>query len=96
MKKIYNRTMFQQTYAKMPEVGESHLNLMNTLEFPIIAKINQAGSNQTFELDSSSNHVLYNLQAGQEYYLAVQILNKSNFSNDEIVLKFNATNMHVS
>ena len=69
---------------------------MNTLDYPIVAKITQTGFSQTFELDSSSNHIVYNLQAGQECYLNIQILNKSNFSKDEIGVRFNASSKHVS
>jgi hypothetical protein len=71
---------------------------MNTLECPIIASLTQTGFNQTFELSSSSNCVLYNLQAGQEYYLNVQIKNNScsAINNNEVGLSFNATSKHVS
>ena len=90
------KNFFQKSYENIPKIGESHLNLMNTLDFPIAVKVTQAGSNQTFELDSSNNHVMYNLLAGHEYCLNVEILNKSNLENDEVGLCFNATSKHVN
>ena len=80
----------------MPKIGESHLNMINTLENPIVAIISPFGTNQTFELDSSSNHVIQNLKAGYEYCLNVQFQNKSKIGNDEVGLCFNATSKHVS
>jgi hypothetical protein len=71
---------------------------MNTLECPIIASITQTEIKQTFELNSSSNHVLYNMQAGQEFYLNVLIKNEScsTMRNKEVGLSFNATSKHAS
>jgi hypothetical protein len=96
-KKLIN-FFLQKSYEKIPNAGESYLNLINTLECSIVASITQTGFNQTFELNASSNHVLYNLQAGQEYYLNVQAKNRScsAINNNEVGLSFNATSKHVS
>ena len=94
---IYELCLFQKTYAQVPTSGESHLNLMNTLDFNLSVKINSTGFYQSDELNPNSNLILHNLRSGQEYILTIQMKKETN-SNEKScsqVFVFNATSEKV-
>jgi hypothetical protein len=51
----------QKTYAKVPAVGESHLHVMNSLDCPVFVNISGSGLSRSLDINSSSNHILYDL-----------------------------------
>ena len=67
----------QKTYAHEPAVGESHLHLMNSLNCPLTAAINGSEFSRIVELNSSSNHVFYDLKSSLDLDLNFRVSNEN-------------------
>ena len=91
----------QKTYAHKPLPGESHLNFMNTFECPLSLNISGNKFEQFNQLNSSDNHIFYNLESGQIYDVSVRLETEKCFNiskewNNEFTYSFNASSEHVS
>ena len=91
----------QKTYAHKPLPGESHLNFMNTFECPLSLNISGNKFEQFNQLNSSENHIFYNLESGQIYDVSVRLETEKCFNiskewNNEFTYSFNASSEHVS
>ena len=63
-------------------MGESHLNLINTLNCPLVARMNISGVETMVKVNGSSNYIFYDLKSDQEFNLMVQIMDKQCLHTD--------------
>ena len=88
---------FQQTYGKIPALGQSHAHVMNLLPCDLSLRISNAdGSYDThFDISQKMNSIVYDLESGS-YDLEVRAGPECSVTNKMMKLPFEAQSQVVS